>query len=41
MMRRAGKMKAKKENPYAESVILPQTQFTQRANAITREPELQ
>jgi hypothetical protein len=41
LMRRGGKQRAKKENPYAGSVILPQTDFNQRANAIVREPELQ
>ncbi|KAG5177007.1 Isoleucyl-tRNA synthetase [Tribonema minus] len=34
--------KAKKpDSPYKTSVILPQTSFNQRANAVVREPELQ
>lgn len=33
---------AKKEkNPYAETILLPETPFSQRANAAVREPELQ
>lgn len=35
-----GKEKAPK-NVYADTIILPQTDFNQRANAIIREPELQ
>lgn len=31
----------KPKNIYAETIILPQTDFSQRANAIKREPELQ
>jgi len=39
-----GKGKARKKKPknvYAPSILLPQTTFEQRANAIVREPELQ
>jgi len=37
-----GKGKGKEEeNPFSDSINLPQTTFTQRANAVTREPELQ
>jgi hypothetical protein len=32
---------AKAKNIYADTIILPQTEFSQRANAIKREPELQ
>jgi tRNA synthetases class I (I, L, M and V) len=31
----------KPDSPYKSSVILPQTAFGQRANAVVREPELQ
>ncbi|GMH87402.1 hypothetical protein TrVE_jg12475 [Triparma verrucosa] len=34
-------LRAKKFNPYADSVRLPQTDFNQRANAKVREPEIQ
>jgi tRNA synthetases class I (I, L, M and V) len=38
----AKQAKAKKpDSPYKSSVILPQTEFGQRANAVVREPELQ
>ena len=40
-LRQQKKLRAKKVNPYAGSVILPTTDFNQRANAIVREPELQ
>lgn len=36
----AGKPK-KEKNPYAETILLPDTPFSQRAMAATREPELQ
>mmetsp|Transcript_7621 Transcript_7621/g.13733 ORF Transcript_7621/g.13733 Transcript_7621/m.13733 type:complete len:1084 (+) Transcript_7621:148-3399(+) len=37
-----GNQKPKKaKNIYAETILLPQTDFSQRANAIKREPELQ
>jgi len=31
----------KPKNAYAETILLPDTSFSQRANAVTREPELQ
>jgi isoleucyl-tRNA synthetase len=31
----------KPKNPFAETIILPETGFSQRANAVQREPELQ
>jgi isoleucyl-tRNA synthetase len=31
----------KEKNPYAETILLPETPFSQRANAAVREPELQ
>ena len=36
-----GGKKKKDDSPYRESVSLPITEFSQRANAVTREPELQ
>ena len=37
-----GRGRAKKpKNIYAETILLPETDFSQRANAIKREPELQ
>lgn len=36
-----GGRKKKPKNPFAATIILPDTKFSQRANAITREPELQ
>ena len=38
---RASRMAKQDEGPYRASVLLPQTSFSQRANAKTREPELQ
>ena len=41
--RRSARVVCKKEeddSPYRSSVLLPQTSFSQRANAVTREPEL-
>ena len=35
------KADAEADGPYRSSVLLPQTAFSQRANAVTREPELQ
>ena len=31
----------KEKNPYAETILLPETPFSQRAMAVTKEPELQ
>jgi isoleucyl-tRNA synthetase len=31
----------KEKNAFAETILLPETQFSQRANAVVREPELQ
>ena len=31
----------KPKNPFADTIILPETGFSQRANAVTREPEIQ
>ena len=40
--KKGGKGKRKKEdNPYSETVLLPQTDFNMRANSKVREPELQ
>jgi isoleucyl-tRNA synthetase len=36
-----GKGKDKEEGRYSKSVNLPLTEFNQRANSVTREPELQ
>lgn len=36
-----GGRKKKPKNPFAETIILPETQFSQRANAVAREPEIQ
>lgn len=36
-----GGRKKPPKNPYASTILLPQTEFSQRANAIKREPELQ
>jgi len=33
--------KKKKKNAYASTIVLPETEFSQRANAVKREPELQ
>ena len=38
---KGGKKKKKDDSPYSASVSLPVTDFSQRANAVTREPELQ
>jgi len=38
--KQGGKGKPPK-NPYAETILLPETSFSQRANSIQREPELQ
>jgi len=39
---RGGKNTRKKEkNPFADTILLPQTEFSQRANAVVREPEIQ
>eukprot|EP00429_Kryptoperidinium_foliaceum_P010472 CAMPEP_0176001570 /NCGR_PEP_ID=MMETSP0120_2-20121206/194_1 /TAXON_ID=160619 /ORGANISM="Kryptoperidinium foliaceum, Strain CCMP 1326" /LENGTH=1037 /DNA_ID=CAMNT_0017334121 /DNA_START=171 /DNA_END=3285 /DNA_ORIENTATION=+ len=41
-LRAKGKGGGKKpQNPFASTIILPETGFSQRANAITREPEIQ
>ena len=37
----SGQGKPKEKNPYAETILLPDTPFSQRAMAVTREPELQ
>eukprot|EP00534_Pseudo-nitzschia_fraudulenta_P006729 CAMPEP_0201192396 /NCGR_PEP_ID=MMETSP0851-20130426/144547_1 /ASSEMBLY_ACC=CAM_ASM_000631 /TAXON_ID=183588 /ORGANISM="Pseudo-nitzschia fraudulenta, Strain WWA7" /LENGTH=1046 /DNA_ID=CAMNT_0047478689 /DNA_START=160 /DNA_END=3300 /DNA_ORIENTATION=+ len=36
-----GGRKKKPKNPFASTIILPETGFSQRANAIVREPEIQ
>jgi len=33
--------KKRVKNPFAETIVLPETEFSQRANAVKREPEIQ
>lgn len=36
-----GGRKKKEKNPYAPTIVLPETEFSQRAQAVKREPEIQ
>jgi isoleucyl-tRNA synthetase len=39
--KKGGDEKKKPQNPFASTIILPETGFSQRANAVVREPEIQ
>jgi isoleucyl-tRNA synthetase len=39
--KKGGDTEGKEKNPYASTILLPDTPFSQRANAAVREPELQ